>query len=178
MQVHPNDEQAQALEGQPRGKAECWLVVSCQPGAELILGHTAASGAELRDSMLAGHAHVTHLTHVHGAAGRLLHGRRRRGALPRTGLLVYEVQQSSDITYRLYDFDRTGLDGQPRELHVEKGFSVVIPHDPQAAKTAGPWQDLPSRSRRRTLVECPQFQVSRWESLHGELRRWRRRATG
>jgi mannose-6-phosphate isomerase len=168
VQVHPNDEQARELEGQPRGKAESWLVVSCQPGAELILGHTAASGSELRESMLA-RTLMSHLTHVKVQPDDFFMVAAGEVHSLGPGMLVYEVQQSSDITYRLYDFDRVGLDGRPRELHVDKGFSVVIPHDAQAANTAGPWEDLPSRSRRRTLVECPQFRVSRWETLHGEF---------
>jgi mannose-6-phosphate isomerase len=166
VQVHPDDEQARALEDQPRGKAECWLVVSCQPGAELILGHTAASGAELRDSLLAGTL-MPQLNRITVQQDDFFMVSAGEVHSLGPGMLVYEVQQSSDITYRLYDFDRVGLDGRPRALHVDKGFSVVKPHDPRAARTARPWQDLGARSRRRTLVDCPQFRVTRWETLHG-----------
>ncbi len=82
-------------------------------------------------------------------------------------LLIYEVQQSSDLTYRLYDFDRVGLDGQQRPLHVEKGFSVVTaPHDAATARTAGPWQAAGS-GRSRLLVDCPQFRVTQWDVVDG-----------
>jgi mannose-6-phosphate isomerase len=85
-------------------------------------------------------------------------------------MLVYEVQQASDITYRLYDFDRVGPDGQPRALHVDKGFSVVsAPHDPDAASTARAWQETGLQARWRVLVDCPQFRVERWETLHGRF---------
>ena len=101
------------------------------------------------------------------------------------GMLVYEVQQSCDLTYRLFDFDRVGLDGRPRELHVDKGFSVVTaPHDPAAARTAGPYHER-QPGRTRSLVRCPQFRVSggsrctdvsRWTRglphHHRDRRRW------
>lgn len=163
VQVHPNDAQARELEGAPRGKAECWLVVTCEPGAELILGHTAASGAELRESMLAGTL-MDHLEHVsvHPDDFFMVAAGEVHSLGP--GLLVYEVQQSSDITYRLYDFDRVDVNGRPRELHVDKGFSVVNPHDRQAALTAGPWESIGEQARRRALVDCPAFRVSRSET--------------
>lgn len=169
VQVHPDDEQARRLEGQPRGKAECWLVVSCTDDAELILGHTADTAEELREALGAGtlldrllHIPVQQDDFFMVAAGEV------HSLGP--GMLVYEVQQSSDITYRLFDFDRVGLDGRPRELHAEKGFSVVsAPHHPAAARTAGPYHELGNQSRTRQLVRSPQFTVSRWESLHGRF---------
>jgi mannose-6-phosphate isomerase len=169
VQVHPDDAQARALEGQPRGKAECWLVVSCDDGAELILGHTADSSAELRAALAAGtlldrlvHVPVQQDDFFMVAAGEV------HSLGP--GMLVYEVQESSDITYRLYDFDRVGLDGRARELHVDKGFGVVTaPHDPDRARTSGPWEPAGPHSRRRTLVDCPQFHVQRWETLRGHF---------
>ncbi len=167
VQVHPDDAQAQALEGQPRGKAESWLVVSAGPGAELILGHRAQSAAQLREALAAGHLMDLLVRVPVSQDDFFMVG---AGEVHSLGpdLLVYEVQQSSDITYRLYDFDRTGLDGRPRELHVDKGFSVVrAPHDPQAVRTAGDWQPW-GGGRTKVLVDCPQFRVSRWELLHAQ----------
>jgi mannose-6-phosphate isomerase len=167
VQVHPDDERARTLEGQPRGKAECWLVVSCSDGAELILGHTAESADRLRAALDDGTL-MNHLIKVPVVQDDFFMV--AAGEVHSLGpdLLVYEVQQSSDITYRLYDFDRIGLDGQPRELHVDKGFSVVTaPHHPEAARTAGPWESTGPHSRARVLVDRPQFRVSRWETLHG-----------
>jgi len=169
VQVHPDDAQARALEGMPRGKAECWLVVAAQPGAELILGHRAGSPDELRRALADGtlmdllvRVPVTTDDFFMVAAGEL------HSLGP--GVLVYEVQQGSDVTYRLYDFDRIGLDGQPRALAVDKGFSVVrAPHDPGISRTAGPWQPTGLHARWRVLVDCPQFRVERWETLHGHF---------
>ncbi len=167
VQVHPNDQQARDLEHQPRGKAECWLIVSCTDDADIILGHTARTREELRRAVLDGHL-MDHLMRIRVApddffmvAAGVLHSLG-------PGLLVYEVQESSDITYRLYDFDRVGLDGRKRDLHVERGFSVVTaPHDPSAVDTAAAWEPIGERSRSRLLVDCPQFGVRHWE-LVGE----------
>ncbi len=166
VQVHPDDAQARALEDQPRGKAECWLVVSCQDDAALILGHTADTAADLRQALADGTL-MDRLVTVPVTQDDffMVHAGEVHSVGP--GMLVYEVQQSSDITYRLYDFDRVGPDGRARELHVDKGFSVVsAPHDPAAARTAGPWEPLGSGGRTRVLVDCPQFRVQRWELLN------------
>lgn len=169
VQVHPNDTQAQALEGEPRGKAECWLVLHAEPGAELMLGHSAPTAGDLQAALADGtldqklvHLPVEQDDFFMVAAGEV----HSLGA----GLLVYEVQQSSDITYRLYDFDRVGLDGSPRELHVDKGFSVVTaPHDPHLALTAEPWRPLGSGARTRLLADVPAFRVSRWEAKNASF---------
>jgi mannose-6-phosphate isomerase len=169
VQVHPDDAQAQVLEGQPRGKAECWLVVSCRDDAALILGHTAHTADDLRQALLDGTL-MQHLVTVPVAQDDffMVHAGEVHSVGP--GMLVYEVQESSDITYRLYDFDRVGPDGNQRELHVDKGFSVVsAPHDPAAARTAGPWEQTGAHSRWRVLVECPQFRVERWETQGGSF---------
>lgn len=166
VQVHPNDAQAKALENQPRGKAECWLVVSCGEGAQIILGHRARTADELRTALMEGRLMDQLITipvkqddFFMVAAGEV------HSLGP--GTMVYEVQQSSDITYRIYDFDRIGLDGRPRELNVDKGFSVVTaPHDPTATRTATQWWQVQPRGRMRVLVDCPQFRVMRWELLH------------
>ncbi len=169
VQVHPDDPQAQALEGQPRGKAECWLVVSCQDDAALILGHTADTADDLRQALLDGTL-MERLVRVPVAQDDFFMVNAGEVHSVGPGMLVYEVQESSDITYRLYDFDRVGPDGRTRELHVDKGFSVVTaPHDPAASRTAGPWQATGANSRWRTLVDCPQFRVERWETQRGSF---------
>jgi mannose-6-phosphate isomerase len=169
VQVHPDDAQARALEGQPRGKAECWLVVSCEEGAELILGHRAHTAGELRDALAAGTL-MDQLIRVPVQQDDFLMVTAGEVHSLGPGMLVYEVQESSDITYRLFDFDRVGLDGRPRDLHVDKGFSVVTaPYDAARARTSGPWVELGQHSRRRVLVDAPQFLVQRWETLHGRF---------
>ena len=126
VQVHPNDEQARRLEGAPRGKAEAHFFLAAQPGAQVIIGvKPGTTPAELaqaiRDQTL-----PTRLVYADIAAGDTLDV--PAGTIHATSgpsILLYEIQQSSDITYRLYDWGRLGLDGESRELHIEKGVAIA-----------------------------------------------------
>lgn len=162
VQVHPNDEQAQALEGQPQGKAECWYVLECQAGAELILGHSAATAQELAVSLLEGTVMSKVIRHIVEPGSFFMVPAGCVHTLG-PGMLVYEVQESSDITYRLYDFDRAGLDGNPRELHIEKGLSVVTaPYDPADSLTAE-HRSATEFGTVRVLVDNEHFTVTSWD---------------
>ncbi len=159
VQVHPNDTQAQRLEDQPRGKQECWYVVSARPDAELILGHDLDSAAELAVAF-AGRQLGPHLLRHKVEAGQFFMVPAGCVHSLGPGMVVCEVQQSSDLTYRLYDFGRVGLDGQPRELHIEKGFAVVTaPFRIEDAQTAGPVEPV-TGGTRRTLAVSTYFEVS------------------
>lgn len=159
VQVHPNDAEAAELEGVPLGKTECWYVVAAEPGAELILGHRAADRAEvarlidaaewdrllLRKPVQAGDFVYVPSGTVHAVG---------------PGLLICEVQQNCDTTYRVYDFDRRGDDGSPRELHLDKAKQVLTaPYDPAATDTAGEPVEVPG-GRRRLLVSGEFFEVT------------------
>lgn len=160
VQVHPDDAQAQRLEGEPRGKAECWYVLSAEPGAELIMGHRAADGAELRHALQTGQLMDQLIrTPVHAGSFFMVPAGCVHAVGP--GMLVYEVQQSCDITYRLYDFDRVGADGRPRDLHVDRGFEVVAPYDSAASLTAA--EPMPiAGGTRQDLVSNDYFTVTHW----------------
>jgi mannose-6-phosphate isomerase len=162
VQVHPDDEQAERLEGEPRGKAECWYVLDAVPGAELIMGHRRESAEQLARDLAAGDLMDQLVTHpVHSGSFFMVPAGCVHAVGP--GVLVYEVQQSSDITYRLYDFDRVGADGSPRDLHVDKGFSVVTaPFDPATSLTAEQPRSTEFGSRR-LLVANEHFSVQRWD---------------
>lgn len=162
VQVHPNDEQAMALEGEPRGKSECWYVLDAQPDAELIVGHAATSRAELAGHLADGTL-FTQLIHRQVTAGDFFMVPAGCVHAVGPGLLIYEVQQSSDITYRLYDFNRIGLDGKPRELHVRSGFAVVnAPHDAAASFTARAVEPQDWGSSQE-LVSNEHFTVAKYE---------------
>ena len=123
VQVHPGDDYAAAHEGK-RGKSEAWVVLNAEPGAKLVYGLD-TRGEDLREIV---------------AEGRLEDCLRWETARPGdvfylpsgtvhalgAGILVYEIQQSSDVTYRFWDWGRTGKDGKPRELHVEKALDVTV----------------------------------------------------
>jgi len=123
VQVHPDSEAAPRLGGRP--KSEAWYILDAEPDAVLYLGlEPGVTAASLRASLAAGE--------VEKLVRRIPV---RRGDLfpvpPGTvhaigaGVLLAEVQQPSDTTYRVYDWGRLGLDGQPRELHVEQALQSI-----------------------------------------------------
>jgi mannose-6-phosphate isomerase len=127
VQVHPDDADCHRLEGLPRGKNEAWYIVDADPDAALINGvQDGVSASAIADALASGTLRplLSQVT-VQPDDALLM----RAGTLHAIGpgLLVYEVQQSCSITYRLYDWDRLGLDGMPRPLHIDKAMQVLNP---------------------------------------------------
>jgi mannose-6-phosphate isomerase len=153
VQVHPDDARAARLTPPDLGKTEAWYVVDAAAGSRIYAGlHAGVGTPELEAAVRAGRcADVLHSFEprigdcVFIPAGTV----HAIGA----GLLVAEIQQASDVTYRLFDWNRTGPDGQPRPLHIEAGldavtrFGPVVPVTPTA--TADP--------AVRRLVRCEYF---------------------
>jgi mannose-6-phosphate isomerase len=124
VQVHPNDDQARQLEGQPRGKTEAWYVLSAEPNAKLVIGvHPGTSRAEIAHA-IRGNTLEKMLVYADVQQGDVLFIPAGTIHALGPGLLIYEIQQSSDTTYRLYDWGRMGLDGKPRDLHIDKSLAV------------------------------------------------------
>jgi mannose-6-phosphate isomerase len=124
VQVHPNDQQAQALEGQPRGKTEAWVILQASEGSELVIGITPQTPRETVAQAIESSTLESYLVRKTVQAGDVLFI--PAGTVHAIGpdILLYEIQQSSDTTYRLYDWGRMGLDGNPRPLHIEKSLAV------------------------------------------------------
>ncbi len=125
VQVHPDDAYALAREGNELGKTEMWVVLHAEPGAELIVGVKAGTTPQafrqaIPQNRLEPYLHrlpVQTGDHVCVPAGTLhaIMG----------GLLIAEIQQNSNTTYRVYDWGRVGADGRPRPLHVDKALDVI-----------------------------------------------------
>ncbi len=119
VQVHPNDEFAAAHENS-RGKTEMWYILRADPGARLAIGFREAISAErLREAALSGEIEqLLHWIEVEAGDAFLVPA----GTVHAigAGLAICEIQQYSDITYRLYDY------GRPRELHLDKGVQVAL----------------------------------------------------
>lgn len=124
VQVHPNDEQAQRLEGEPYGKTECWYVVDAEPGAELILGHRAQTSSEFVERIEHGQWDDL-LCRMPVKKGDFIYVPSGTIHAIGKGIVILETQQSSDTTYRVYDFDRVDAAGNLRELHLEKALAVT-----------------------------------------------------
>lgn len=136
VQVHPDDERASRLVPPDRGKTEAWYVVDAAPGARIYAGLAPgvdrdALAAAIREGSCAEVLHsftVTAGDCVFIPAGTV----HAIGA----GLLVAEIQQSSDVTYRLFDWNRVGADGKARPLHIEAGVEAVTRFGPVAPVAA------------------------------------------
>lgn len=156
VQVHPNDEQAYKLENERFGKTECWYVLDAEPGAELILGHTAQTKAELETAIsnenwsdLLKKQPVKKGDFVFVESGTI-------HAIGK-GIMILETQQSCDTTYRVYDFDRIDDKGAKRELHLEKALAVAtVPDVPVLAQ---PTENTVHAGTIRTLVKSSEFDV-------------------
>lgn len=158
IQVHPDDEYAKAHENGSLGKTECWYVADAKEGATIVIGHNAKDKEEL---------------------GKFISEKNFRGLIreipvrkgdfffiePGTvhaikgGTVILETQQNSDITYRLYDYDRL-QNGKPRELHIDKCLDVIIcpfENEEPVHREVKTYED---GSIERNLVVCSLFEVS------------------
>lgn len=160
VQVHPGDAYARRVEHQPNGKTECWYVLEAEPGAQIVLGWNRDTS---RDEYLARVADGTLgdlLRHVDVRPGDAFYLPAGTLHAIGPGIVLYETQQASDLTYRIFDWNRIGADGKPRELHVEKAADVLD----YRACTAGALAPLTydfDGARRTVLIADPRFVVER-----------------
>lgn len=124
IQVHPNDAQAQAKHG-CNGKTEMWYVLDADPGASLISGFKRATNKEEYVAKLESGQLTDLLNREEVSAGDVFYLPAGRIHTIGAGLLIAEIQQSSDVTYRIYDFDRTDAAGNKRELHTAEALEVL-----------------------------------------------------
>ncbi|MCI1925394.1 MAG: class I mannose-6-phosphate isomerase [[Lactobacillus] timonensis] len=123
IQVHPDDEYAKKNENS-LGKTECWYVLKAKPDAYLIYGHTAKSHDEL-DEMIEDGKWDKLLKRLPVKQGDFIFTPSGTIHALTEGIEVLETQQSSDITYRLYDYDRIGQNGKKRRLDIAKSEDVI-----------------------------------------------------
>lgn len=163
IQVHHDDSVASQLEGPGhRGKAEAWYFAEVQSQAEVIHGwkHGCPSEDQLADLTASSWSDLVHRYHPDPQSWSYTAPGTVHALGP--GLLVFEVQQSSDLTYRLYDWGRMGLDGQPRPLHSSQGIRAICDSLPEAAVTT------PDDLLGKIEILCPHFVI---ESVVGD-REW------
>lgn len=128
VQVHPDDRYAQQIEGVPYGKTECWYVIDCVEGAEIVYGHRAKTREEFAEMVADGHWDSL-LKRVSIRPGDFIYVPSGTVHAIGKGTLILETQQSSDVTYRLYDYDRRDEKGNTRKLHLKQSIDVVtVPH--------------------------------------------------
>ncbi len=125
VQVHPQDDYALAHEGNELGKTEMWVVLHAEPDAEVILGVSHRINKEEFRVAINNNQLNPHLNRIPVKTGD--HICVPAGSLHAImgGLLIAEIQQNSNTTYRVYDWGRVGADGQPRPLHIDKALDVI-----------------------------------------------------
>ncbi|MCX7024457.1 MAG: mannose-6-phosphate isomerase, class I [Spirochaetes bacterium] len=124
VQVHPGDEAARAGNGEESGKSECWYIIDCTRGASIILGHNARTRGEFEAMASAGEWDRL-LRRVPIKPGDFHYIPSGTIHALCSGALVLETQQSSDLTYRIYDWDRRDRAGTRRDLHLEKALAAA-----------------------------------------------------
>ena len=124
VQVHPEDDYARVNENGELGKTECWYVLDAKEGAKLVYGHTAKTKEEFNDKINREQWQELFLEEEVKAGDFFYIPAGTLHAIGE-GILIYEVQQNSDTTYRVYDYDRIDKDGNKRELHIEKTKDVT-----------------------------------------------------
>ncbi len=117
VQVHPDDDYASRVENK-RGKTEAWYILSADEGARLVFGVKAKSSEELKEVVASGHIEDT-LNWIDVHPGDCLYIRSGTVHAIGGGIVLYEIQQSSDVTYRMWDW------GRPREIHTQKALDVT-----------------------------------------------------
>jgi mannose-6-phosphate isomerase len=125
VQVHPDDAQAKAHGLGAFGKSECWYIISAEPGARVVCG--LKKGVSRDDLWHAAGSDkiVSLLNFVDVSAGDVVFVPGRTVHAVLGGVLFYEVQETADTTFRLYDWDRLDKDGKPRTLHVKESLEIV-----------------------------------------------------
>lgn len=160
VQTHPNEVSAPALGGEP--KTEAWYVLQSEPGAFVYAGlHPGVGEAELRQALSDGSVEnlLRKLPVKRGDVVFLPGGRVHAIG---EGCLLYEVQQNSNTTYRLFDWNRAGTDGKPRELHVEQALKTVLWRDEDDALMPPGCIgkiDFYRASKIYSLLDCPWFRI-------------------
>lgn len=159
IQVHPDDAYAKVHENGSLGKTECWYVLDCDEDATIIVGHNALSKAGMAEMVAQGRWKDL-LREIPICKGDFF--QIDPGCLHaiKGGTLILETQQSSDVTYRFYDYDRL-QDGKPRQLHIEQSLAVTTaPFTPRK-----PVQEVFHQGDAEVthLVTCPYYSVYRAE---------------
>ena len=155
VQVHPDDQQAQAI-GLLHGKTECWYVLAAEPGATVACGLEPGVTVEAVRSAVASETLESLLTMVPVSVGDMVFVDAGTVHAIGPGVTLLEVQQTCDVTYRLYDY------GRPRELHLEAGLAVIKTKT-DAGKIAPQAMDGFTR-----LIESKYFVVDRYELAAGQ----------
>lgn len=166
IQVHPDDRLAKELKVGERGKTECWYILS--DGGELFVGTKAGVTKDSFAAAREAGTLVDTLNRFVTKAGEFFFIPARTVHALGAGCLIYEIQQTSDTTFRVDDWGRVGLDGKPRPLHIAESLAT-IDFSAGATQAAGDFEVHPD-GRVRALARCPCFHVDEHRTRRLSLR--------
>lgn len=159
VQVHPNDAQAARLDPPDLGKTEAWVVLAANPGSKIYAGLKPGVDRQTLEHELARGTCEICLHEFEPRVGDCVLIEAGTVHALGAGLLIAEIQQASDTTYRLYDWNRIDRDGKPRPLHIHQALEVID-------FTRGPVDPVTTTLRKHEpverLVACDKFVLDRW----------------
>ena len=167
LQVHPGDEYAKRVEND-NGKTECWYILDCDENAQLIYGFRQdISPEEFRKSIENGTV-LDIVNHIKVHKGDFFFIPSGTLHAIGKGILLAEIQQNSNTTYRVFDYNRLGNDGKPRQLHIDKAVDVTNCTVPEnTGKPQGETVRFP-QGERTLLTDCKLFSVNAYK-IDGEI---------
>lgn len=156
IQVHPDDNYAKDHENGSFGKTECWYILDCEENGTIVMGHNAKTKDELCQ-MIDQKKWNDLIRTIPIKKGDFLQIDPGTVHAIKGGTLILETQQNSDITYRVYDYDRLS-DGKPRELHVEKSKDVIkVPYEDKKEE-----KSQKAGGQVETLISCSYYTVQKF----------------
>lgn len=158
VQVHPNDQQGALLDPPDLGKTEAWVVLAAEPGSKIYAGlKSSVTRDDLSAAIEAGNC-AECLHEFEPQVGDCVFIRAGTVHALGAGLVIAEIQQASDTTFRLFDWNRVDAQGNPRQLHVEQSLAVTD----YTRGPVAPQQPTTTEDRRRErLVDCDKFILDR-----------------
>jgi mannose-6-phosphate isomerase len=160
VQVHPNDEQAAKLNPPDLGKTEAWVVLAAEPGSKIYAGLKPGIDRQTLERELTRGNCETCLHEFEPRVGDCVLIEAGTVHALGAGLLIAEIQQASDTTYRLFDWNRVDRDGKLRELHIQQALDVTDyargPVNPVAPTSSG-------EHGIERLIQCDKFLLDRWQ---------------
>ncbi len=161
IQVHPDDDYAREFENGQQGKEEMWYLLDCKEGASLYFGFREQISREEFGRRLSDGTITEVLNRVPVKKGDVFFIEAGIIHAIGEGIVVAEIQQNSNLTYRVHDFNRLGPDGKSRSLQLDKALAVtsLAPSKPQQQAAAGPVREQPGQFRVKPLVRCRRFSV-------------------
>lgn len=156
IQVHPDDKYAMENENGSLGKTECWYILDAPEGATLVVGHNAKTKEELAD-MIAENRWSELIREIPIKKGDFVQIYPGTVHAIKGGIQILETQQNSDITYRVYDYDRL-TDGKPRQLHIKQSIDVITVPAAEPEDSVSHVQNLPV-NQLNELISCDYYRV-------------------